>query len=358
MIAASLANDRWLLNPKFRTHKKHRVMEIVLNTFGTSLNRDNECFVVSNDQGRQRVPPESVSSITLCRGVSITSDAVLLAISHGIEIRFVDRRGMPQGLVWSHRYGSISTIRKGQLEFTASPAAVEWIKGVIVKKLENQQALLLMLGSDSHVVRAAADHAIAHIEALRLKAEALAGDRVADVAGMLRGIEGAASRAYFAAFNAALPAAYRFAERSQHPAADVANALLNYGYGILYGRVEASLIKSGIDPYIGVMHRDDYNRPVLVYDVIELYRVWVDYVVAALLCQNAVTDDYYSTAPDGSCWLEGLGRRVLIQSVNDYLAELTVTDGGMSRSRATAIDLYAQQLAQRFKAAAGSSPKK
>ena len=75
---------------------------------------------------------------------------------------------------------------------------------------------------------------------------------------------------------------------------DIVNALLNYGYGILYGRIEGALIKSGIDPYIGVLHRDDYNRPVLVYDVIELYRIWVDYVVYSLVAQKVINSDYYS----------------------------------------------------------------
>lgn len=96
------------------------------------------------------------------------------------------------------------------------------------------------------------------------------------------------------------------------------------------------------------MHRDDYNRPVLVYDVIELYRVWIDYVVAMLLRQHAITEDHYSTRPDGSYWLEPLGRRILIQSVNDYLEE--VVEGDMQpRSRLVQIKLYAQKLAQKFK---------
>jgi CRISPR-associated protein Cas1 len=126
------------------------------------------------------------------------------------------------------------------------------------------------------------------------------------------------------------------------------NAFLNYGYGILYGKVEGALIKTGIDPYIGVLHRDDYNRPVLVYDVIELYRVWVDYVVYSLVIQNALTDEFYSVQPDGSYWLEPLGRRVLIQSFNDYLDD-TIEVKGNVRSRQHQIFLYAQSLAQQFK---------
>ncbi len=124
--------------------------------------------------------------------------------------------------------------------------------------------------------------------------------------------------------------------------------MLNYGYGLLYGRIEGALIKAGIDPYVGVLHRDDYNRPVLVYDVIELYRVWIDYVVFSLLCQDVVTEEHYSVRSDGSYWLEALGRRVLVQSVNDYLDEI-IEENGLQRSRATQINLYVQSLAQRFK---------
>lgn len=103
-------------------------MQIILNTYGTMLNRDNEVFVVTNDQGRRRVPTDGVTSIMLTRGTSITADAVMLAIDHEIEIHFADRRGNIQGMVWSHKYGSVSTIRKGQLEFCRSRQAVQWIK--------------------------------------------------------------------------------------------------------------------------------------------------------------------------------------------------------------------------------------
>lgn len=323
-------------------------MELVLNTFGTMINRDNECFVVSNDGGRQRVPVEGISSILVCKGTSLTSDAILLAIEKGIEIHFLDRKGMPQGMVWSHKFGSISTIRKGQLVFTRSEDSLQWIHNIIIKKIENQQALLLMTSAKNRVLSGNIDHAIARLENIRAKLLEFKGNLVLDAAHSLRGFEGIASQVYFNALNQAIPEQYRFKERSQHPAMDVANALLNYGYGLLYGKVESGLIKAGIDPYIGVLHRDEYNRPVLVYDVIELYRVWIDYVVFSLLAQEVVTEDYYSRREDGSCWLEGLGRRVIIQSVNDYLDEV-VTHEGINRSRGTLIDLYCQDLAQKFK---------
>ena len=323
-------------------------MELVLNTFGTSLSRDNEGFVITHKDGKQRIPAIGIKSIQISRGAQITSDAVMLAIENEIEVLFMDKTGNPVGRVWSPRYGSISTIRKGQLNFTFTRDALVWIKDIISKKIENQQALLLMMHTDDTAIDTMRNKSIARLEDYRVKIGKLEGEIVADIASQLRGWEGVASKIYFETLNHFIPEEYRFAARSQHPAMDVVNAFLNYGYGLLYGKIEGALIKAGIDPYVGIFHRDDYNRPVLVYDVIEIYRIWVDYVVYGLVAQHVITDDYYSVREDGSYWLEGLGRRVLIQSMNDYLDEV-ITQKGVSRSRITQIQLYAQSLAQMFK---------
>lgn len=323
-------------------------MELILNTYGLSLNRDNEGFVISSSEGRQRIPVSSVNSIQIGRGAQITSDAVMLAVENEIEIIFVERNGTPVGRVWSPKYGSISTIRKGQVNFVYGKDAVDWIKKVIERKLENQQALVLMLQTPDDRSRKAAERCIARLEDYRKKISILDGEIVNDISARLRGWEGQASRIYFQTLNEFIPERYRFENRSQRPAMDIANAMLNYGYGILYSKIEGALIKAGVDPYIGIMHRDDYNRPVLAFDVIELFRVWVDYVVFSLLRQDIMTDEFYSVRSDGSYWLEALGRRVLIQSLNDYLDDM-VTVKGISRSRETQIFLYAQDLAQKFK---------
>lgn len=323
-------------------------MELVLNTFGLSLSRDNEAFLVTHKDGSQRIPADAIRCIQIAKGIQVTSDAILLAIEHEIEVLFMEKGGMPTGRVWSSRYGSISTIRKGQMNFTFSHEALLWIKDVLRQKMENQQALLLMMHAESPSEKQARNKAISRIGDYRDKVLAIEGEIVSDVAPQLRGWEGVASRIYFEALNMFIPLEYRFTSRSQHPAMDVTNAFLNYGYGVLYGKIEGALIKAGIDPYVGVLHRDDYNRPVLVYDIIELYRVWVDYVVYGILAQGVVSDEFYSIREDGSYWLENLGRRVLIQSLNDYLDEV-ITIGRNSRSRQTQLTLYSQSLAQKFK---------
>jgi len=322
-------------------------MELIINTFGTALLRENEMFLVENKETSRRIPPDKVKSIVISRGARISSDAALLAIEHEIDVMFVDNTGKPVGRLWSVKYGSISNIRRKQLDFIQKPVAVDWIKTLISEKLDNQIALLLSLREDRVDFKRRVESAIRHIEGFRKKVAAVKGEFIRDVAPGLRGWEGAASRYYFSIISSYLPERYQFTGRTQHPATDMFNCLLNYGYGILYGKTEGALIKAGIDPYVGIMHRDEYNRPVMVYDVIEKYRVWIDYVVISLCRQEAIDAECFTVKPDGTYWLESSGKRILIQGVNDYLDEI-IPLNRIDRTRLVHIELFCQSLAQVF----------
>lgn len=324
-------------------------MDIILHTFGTAISRDNAGFLIKTQNGEKKhLAPEGISTIQLTKGIQITSDAIMLAIEKGIEVILLEKSGKPIGRFWSAQYGSISNIRKGQLIFSTSPEAVLWIKQIIERKILNQQALILALQTESLQQKYDIEKAVSRLEEFVNKIRGLQGIQVRDIASKIRGWEGYASKIYFDTINRFLPLEYRFCNRSQHPALDVANALFNYAYGILYGKCEGALINAGIDPYIGILHRDEYNRPVLIYDFIEVYRIWADYVVISILSQEIITDEHYSTQSDGSVYLETLGRRIIIQSLNDYLDEI-ININGLNRSRITHLQLDAQNLASRFK---------
>lgn len=185
-------------------------MDLVLNTFGVSLSRDNEGFVVLSKEGKQRIPVGGITSIQISKGTQITSDAVLLAIEKEIEVLFMDRSGYPLGRVWSSKYGSISTIRKCQLNFAFSKDAVVWIKDVLSRKMENQQALLLMMCADLPNLECRVKNAIGRIENFREKVADIKGEVVSDIAPFLRGWEGMSSKIYFDTLNLFFPEEYHF----------------------------------------------------------------------------------------------------------------------------------------------------
>jgi CRISPR-associated protein Cas1 len=323
-------------------------MHLVLNSYGAKLTKKDGRFMVYSKDGETSLSPDKIKSITIHKGVKITSDAIFLAIREEIDVIFESRTGMPEGRVWSNSYGSIATIRKNQLEFVFTSEAVRWIQDVLFKKLDNQTAILLSLKFDEEeAIQRKIQSAINTIHDHKLKIMNINGDTVADIAPSLRGWEGNASKRYFEALSLVLPEKYQFSKRSQHPATDAFNVLLNYGYGMLYGKIEAALIKAGLDPYVGVMHRDNYNRPVLVFDVIELFRAWIDHVVISLCQQDVFVEECFSSK-NGGMWLEGLGKRILIQSVNEYLDEV-ISMNQMDRTRLEHIQQQAYRIAKQFK---------
>lgn len=184
-----------------------------MNSYGSAINCENNAFVVTTSNGQQRIPVESVTSVHLTRGTNITSDAVLLAIANEVEIIFSDKMGNPMGKIWSPKYGSISTIRKGQLAFTQSKDAVIWIKNVIEKKIGNQMALIQMMNTDDMEDKRLIDAKVKRLDGYRKKTQSLDGYVVGDIAHTLRGLEGLSSKIYFETLNLFMPKHLQFAYR-------------------------------------------------------------------------------------------------------------------------------------------------
>lgn len=325
-------------------------MNLVINSYGVSLNLENGLFVISSPEGKQSFPPDVIKTISIGKATRITSDVVLAAIKHQVEILFINGMGQPEGRIWSVQYGSISNIRKAQVDFLYSPAVVAWVKQIILNKLDGQVALLLAFQPEKNEnlkIFNRFKSAINSIEDYKRKIELSDGEYISDIAPSLRGWEGAGSRKYFQTLTLMMPSDYQFSSRNRRPAQDPFNAMLNYAYGMLYGKVEGALIKAGLDPYIGIFHRDDYNRPALVFDVIENYRVWMDYVVYQLCTAEAIPIEAFEYKEESGMLLLPLAKRILIQSVHDYLDEI-IAISGKKMSRLSHLEADAVRLAQTF----------
>ena len=129
------------------------------------------------------------------------------------------------------------------------------------------------------------------------------------------GLEGMSSRIYFEAISTIMPKKYLFKGRSRNPAKDEFNCLLNYGYGVLYSMVEKACIIAGLDPYVGFMHTDGYNKKSFVFDIIELFRTFVDKTVIYLFSKRLVKDKCFDKVKGGLS-LNKEGKALLIEHLN------------------------------------------
>lgn len=318
----------------------------MVNTYGARLNLKNGALSIHSDEEEQLISFDEIQSISLCNAISVSTDVLIAAIEKNIEVVLNDRSGNHLGRFWTGKYGSISLIRKKQLEYSMTNEAKKLAVGLVAEKIENQTALLQLLYDQySDLKRIVAD-----IEKLTRQKEKIREAINQDspiTDNQIRGYEGTAGSVYFSALSNVLPEKYRFIGRTFRPARDMFNAMLNYAYGMLYGKIEHAMLNAGVDPSIGFFHRDDYGKPVFVFDVIERYRTWADYVAANLCLQEVMFADFFEVQ-EGSWYMNTVGKRIIIQGMNDYMDEV-VELNGTDRSRERHIFLYVQQLAQLFK---------
>lgn len=62
-------------------------------------------------------------------------------------------------------------------------------------------------------------------------------------------------------------------------ATHVINALLNYGFSVLYSEVAKQIHAQGLDPFYGFYHKSHESEQALVYDLVEPYRILVESAV-------------------------------------------------------------------------------
>jgi CRISPR-associated protein Cas1 len=338
-------------------------MQLYLDSFGAYLS-------VKNGQFRVRLPGDqvhlfaarTVNAILLTKGTALSADAALLAIEYDIPVLLIDAQThYPLGQVSSGRPGNIGTVRKNQPEFCRSAAGFQWAGACLARKIQGQRAVLQWLAERKEV---SADWKTSAKLAGKVMADLQTRLEQANTTSMLqtelaekyRGQEGSASRVYFqklADFLSELPEESLFRQeegafwgRMKRPAFDPFNALLNYLYGMLYTSCHLALLKSGLDPYLAVLHADRYgDRPTLVYDFIEPYRAWADRVALELAVAGVVQEDWFEPDPDErGLWLSKTGKSAVVEAMLDHLEKPTEY-GDKKVKRRVQIDLDAQQLA-------------
>lgn len=353
-------------------------MQLHITTYGTYLHVKDQMFDVRRKDEDGKVvsatySAEKVTHVLLATGTSLSTDAVKLAMRFNVDIVFLERDGDPIGRVWHAKLGSTTKIRKRQLEASLGPDGLRWTRAWLLAKLDNQTMFIRGLKKHRPQHATYLDDKLARMEALSLSINTLASTDgstvcVADVADTLRGLEGTAGRLYFETLSYVLPGDYQFNGRSSRPAQDAFNAFLNYAYGMLYGKVEKTLMLAGLDPYVGFMHRDDYNQLSMVYDFIEPYRGFADEVVFRLFSGKKVNirsadrahvsevASTRSTGPTGGYSLNAEGKALLVNAFNEYFDNDPIRYRGRNLTRSHCIQLDAHQFANELIGKTGGTP--
>jgi CRISPR-associated protein Cas1 len=324
-------------------------MQIYLNTYGTYLHVKDDMFeikipVSGSEPTKQHIAAHKVSSIVMSTSGALSTDAVMLALKNNIDIIFTQSDGHPIGRVWHSKLGSTTKIRKRQLEASLGKEAIKFTKAWITEKMTNQLEFIKDLKKHRPQMADFLNDKIARIENLIVSVDKLDTEKIEEIADTIRGLEGTAGRLYFETISYVLPEQYQFNGRSMRPAKDSFNAFLNYGFGVLYSRVEKSLMLAGLDPYVGFLHRDDYNQKSMVFDFIEPYRIFVETTVFRLFSAKKVNKAHTDEITNGIT-LNKEGKELLITALNGYMESETIRYKGRNQTRANAMQQEAHSFA-------------
>jgi CRISP-associated protein Cas1 len=294
-------------------------MQLYINTPGTIIRQKDECFRLKHEDKVCDISPLKVDSIILSNKALISTQAVALALTHNIDVIFLDAYGTPIGRVWFSKMGSTALIRRKQLEAAESELGIQLVSEMVSQKLKNQMEFLKKLmharpGKQEHFI-----NSVKIIEKALTDLEQLQGD-LDSLRNLIMGLEGTAGRAYFQCISKTMPEKYRFGGRSRMPAKDPFNAVLNYCYGILYSRVEKACILSGLDPFVGFLHTDNYNKKSMVFDFIEPFRVFAEQSSVYLFTGRKISNEFFDTGPQ-SVSLNQTGKPVVVDAFTNHLEE-------------------------------------
>ncbi|WKN44264.1 CRISPR-associated endonuclease Cas1 [Tunicatimonas pelagia] len=323
-------------------------MQLHINTYGAYVHVKDQMFEIrvpdEKKTAKSHLAAHKVKSIIMATGTALSTDAIKLAMMHNVDILFIEQYGKPIGRVWHSKLGSTTKIRKAQLVASMNVTGVKWVKEWVLTKVDNQIQFIKDLRKHRKQHHEFMDEKIGQIENLYLSIQELQGEVVSDIADTLRGLEGTSGRLYFETLSKLLAKEYQFAGRSSRPAQNPFNAFLNYAYGMLYGKVERTLILAGLDPYLGFLHRDDYNQLSFVFDFIEPYRIYAETVVFRLFSAKKVNQGHTDKITKGYS-LNQEGKQLLVTAFNDYTEEATIRYRGRNQTRSNAMLMDARTFA-------------
>ncbi len=312
------------------------------------IGRSNETLVVtSEDENRketkQTVPIQDIDSVVIHGYGQITTQAIHLCSYHGVAVQWMSYSGkFAAGTAASP--GRVQQRIRQYSALQDEPTRLRLARALVHAKVEMQLRYLLRCTRGGKSNRSAI---AAEIESIR---GSLRGIDRAESAGTLLGFEGNAARAYFASLPAILssnlPPELVPKGRSKHPPLDRFNALLSYGYSLLYGLVERTALSVGLEPSFGFYHRPRSSAPPLVMDVMELFRtnIWEIPLIGSInRMQWDIDQDF--TVTSQKVWLSDSGRRKAIRIFEERLNETYVhPHTGQSLAYARMVELELRLL--------------
>lgn len=284
---------------------------LYVQTQGIYLRQEGETVVAEKDGNiLMRLPIHTLSGLVTFGNVMCSPFLLHLCTERGVAVSFLSEHGRFLARVEGPVSGNV-LLRVAQMRaFEDAAHKGDIARSCVAGKVANHRALLLRRMRD-HGETAALRTAAAALADLLARLRASPPD-----AARVRGLEGEAAAAYFAAFNDLLLAnrdAFAIANRNRRPPTDPLNALLSFLYTLLAHDCRGALEGVGLDPQIGFLHELRSGRPSLALDLMEEFRAPIaDRLALTLVNRQQLSPKDFKTAESGAVQLSDDARKAVL----------------------------------------------
>jgi CRISP-associated protein Cas1 len=250
----------------------------------------------------------------------VTTQLIRACLQREIPIVYLSRMGFCYGRILPLERG-YRHLSRYQQQLTAIERLLA-ARTIVQAKLKNSRVLLMrQQRRQASEITAMTVQNLAHLVEQAGQAESL--DR-------LMGLEGAGAASYFAAFGECLSNPdFIFMARSRRPPGNPVNAMLSFGYQVLWNHLLSLIELQGLDPYHACLHQGTERHAALASDLIEEFRAAiVDSLVLYLVNRKIVDAVADFVFVEGGCYLNETGRKKYLRAFLNRMEETLQAEGG------------------------------
>lgn len=259
-----------------------------------------------------QIPLHHLGGLVVFGNVLLSPFLLHRCAEDGRSVVWLSQNGRFKARLSAPTSGNVLLRRAQHATLDCPERTLQLARRMVAGKLQNARTVLLRAAreasspeSEGTLRGAAALHAQAILGLPRLR-----------YLDEVRGAEGDAAGAYFAAFNAMIrtqKADFTFTGRSRRPPRDRVNALLSFLYGMLRNECASALEGVGLDPQVGFLHALRPGRPTLALDLMEELRApLADRFALTLINLGQIKPQDFTSRPGGAVELNETGRKTVI----------------------------------------------
>ena len=255
---------------------------ISVSGFGAHIKSTQKKLIIQKKNNLEEYPLESIKNLLIIGGHTISSSTIVNLVKNGACISFFEPDGNPVGIIRPFGDRNDTELHRIQQAIPRHRYAIALAQAAIksrifaIERVQEIQNTSLFYEGEQQILH----NSQSELEYLIKLDE-------------IRRLHRLTTDMYYEIMSRNIPPDFGFRRRTIRPQSDPINAMLSFGYAMLFGNCCVSVIGSRLDPDSGLMHD---GKGSLVQDLIEpLKAEMIDSVVFQVARASLTLSDFEQT---------------------------------------------------------------